>query len=92
VSLTIPSQYGDMIANNVSCILSGGNITLTATTCQINSPYRADIYLNGTVLNTTTTYTITLVGLQNPNMVVSSLYFYFTTYFNNNIYLGQIIC
>lgn len=88
ISITIPIEYGDMRVNNVSCTI---NVPAPAY-CQINTPSRAEIYLNGTVLSTSTTYTVRLVGLQNPNINVSALEFYVTSYFNNNIYLGQKIC
>lgn len=88
ISITIPTQYGDMQVNKVTCTIS-----LPAPAyCQINTPSRAEIYLNGTVLSTNTTYTVKLVGLQNPNIDVSALQFYVTSYFTSNIYQALKIC
>jgi hypothetical protein len=69
ISITIPIEYGDMQANNVTCSIS----VPSPAYCQINTPSRAEIYLSGTVLNINTTYIVTLVGLQNPNIDVSLL-------------------
>ena len=60
--------------------------------CAIQTPSRVDIYANGTEIDSTKTYEITLQGLQNPNEDSSGLIFYATSYFSDNIYLGQKIC
>lgn len=46
VSITIPSQYGNMVSNGVTCTLDG--FSATNAYCLIQTPSRVDIYLNGT--------------------------------------------
>lgn len=46
ISITIPSVYGNMIDNLATCTLRGFNNTNCY--CTINTPYRVDIYMNGT--------------------------------------------
>ncbi len=79
-----------MIENKATCTLMGfGN---TNCYCMINTPYRSDIIANGTELSTTTTYTIQITGLQNPNVDSSNFVLIATSYYVSNIYLGLKIC
>lgn len=90
ISITIPSAYGDMVANGVTCSLVG--FSATNAYCLIQTPSRVDIYMNGSEISKTATYKVVLAGLQNPNQDSSSLIFYVTSYYNDNIYLGYKIC
>ena len=90
LSIIIPSVYGDMVANAATCTLVG--FQNTNCYCKINTPYRVDIYANGTELSPSTTYSIRIAGLQNPNVDSSSFVFIVTSYYVSNIYLGLIIC
>ena len=90
ISITIPSSYGDMVSNGVTCSLSGFNNTNAY--CRIQTTSRVDIYLNGTELSQTSSYEVILAGLQNPNEDSSNLIFYVSSYYDDNIYLGHKIC
>jgi hypothetical protein len=90
LSITIPIQYGDMIANGATCQLIG--FTGTNCYCKIGTPSRIDIYVNGTELSTTKTYSVSISGLQNPNIDSSNFIFIVTSYYVNNIYLALKIC
>jgi hypothetical protein len=79
-----------MVANAATCSLIG--FQNTNAYCMINTPYRVDIYPNGTELSSSTTYSIKITGLQNPNVGSSSFVFIVTSYYVSNIYLGLKIC
>ena len=79
-----------MIANKATCTLIG--FTNTNCYCRIATPSRVDIYANGTELSTTTTYSVQVSGLQNPNVQSNSFTFIVTSYYVQNIYLAQKIC
>lgn len=90
ISITIPTEYGDMVSNGVTCTLVG--FESTNAYCLIQTPSRVDIYVNGSELSKTSTYKVILAGLQNPNQDSSSLIFFVSSYFDENIYLGHKIC
>ena len=90
ISITIPASYGDMAANGVTCQIQG--FEGTNAYCLIETPSRVDIYLNGSELSQTSSYTVILDGLQNPNEDSSSLIFFMTSYFDDNIYENHKIC
>ena len=79
-----------MVANGVTCTLVG--FSSTNAYCLIQTPSRADIYLNGSLLSQTSSYQVILAGLQNPNQDSSTLMFYVSSYYDENIYLGHKIC
>lgn len=79
-----------MIANGATCTLIG--FSNTNCYCSIKTPSRIDIYANGTELSTTTTYSIKITGLQNPNIASSNFVFIVASYYVSNIYLGLTIC
>lgn len=79
-----------MVANLATCTLLG--FTGTNCYCRIATPSRIDIYANGTELSTTSTYSVEITGLQNPNVDSSSFYFIVTSYYEDNIYLSHKIC
>jgi hypothetical protein len=90
LSITLPLAYGDMVANLATCSLQGFNNTNCY--CRIATPSRIDIYANGTELSKTSTYSVIITGLQNPNIDSSNFYFIVTSYYEDNIYLGRKIC
>ena len=90
ISIKIPEPYGDMVSNGVTCALQG--FSATNAYCLIQTPSRVDIYLNGSELSKTSNYKVILAGLQNPNQDSSSLIFYVSSYYDDNIYLGHKIC
>lgn len=90
ISITIPSSYGNMVANGVTCSLSG--FKSSNIYCLIQTASRVDIYLNGTEISTTSSYKVILSGLQNPNEDSSGLIFYVTSYYTDNIYESYKIC
>jgi hypothetical protein len=79
-----------MVANGVTCTLVG--FGATNAYCLIQTPSRADIYLNGSLITQTASYKVVLEGLQNPNQDSSTLNFYVSSYYDENIYLGHKIC
>lgn len=80
LSITIPSEFGNMVTNGVTCTLAG--FSATNAYCLIQTPSRADIYLNGSELIQTSSYKVILDGLQNPNQASSSLFFYVSSYYD----------
>jgi hypothetical protein len=90
LSITLPIEYGNMLTNLATCTLVG--FTGTNCYCRILTPSRVDIYANGTELSTSTTYSVRITGLQNPNVDSSSFAFIVTSYYEQNIYLGRKIC
>ena len=79
-----------MIANKATCTLIG--FTNTNCYCRIMTPSRADIYMNGTELSSTSTFSVQINGLQNPNIDSSNFVFFVSSYYSDNIYLGLKIC
>lgn len=79
-----------MVSNGVTCALEGWSATNAY--CLIQTPSRVDIYLNGSELSRISSYKVILAGLQNPNQDSSSLIFYVSSYYDDNIYLGRKIC
>lgn len=79
-----------MLTNKATCTLVGFGDTNCY--CRINTPSRIDIYSNGTELSTSTTYSVRITGLQNPNIDSSNFVFIVTSYYDQNIYLGLKIC
>lgn len=79
-----------MLANQATCQLIG--FENTNCYCKIATPSRIDIYANGTELSTTTTYSVYVTGLQNPNVQSSNYIFIVTSYYVDNIYLSRKIC
>jgi hypothetical protein len=90
ISITIPTVYGNLISNLATCTLIG--FDNTNCYCRILTPSRIDIYSNGTELSASTTYSIQITGMQNPNVQSSSFVFIVTSYYDSNIYLGLKIC
>jgi len=90
LSITLPLDYGDMIANQATCNLI--NFDSTNCYCKIATPSRIDIYANGTELSSSTTYSLYVTGLQNPNVQSSNYIFIVTSYYLDNIYLSRKIC
>lgn len=79
-----------MIANGATCQLIG--FSSTNSYCSIGTPSRIDIFANGTELSTTATYSVSITGLQNPNIDSSNFIFIVSSYYVDNIYLGLKIC
>ena len=90
ISITIPSAYGNMVSNGVTCSLL--NFNKTSAYCLILTPSRVDVYLNGSELSQTSSYKIVLTGLQNPNEDSSGLIFYVSSYYDDNIYEAHKVC
>lgn len=90
LSIGLPSSYGNMVTNNATCTLIG--FQNTQAYCQINTPSRIDIYLNGTELDQNYSYKINIKGLQNPNADSSTLFFSVASYFESDIYQNKKIC
>lgn len=79
-----------MVTNQATCELIG--FTGTNCYCRIATPSRVDIYSNGTELSSSTTYSVKITGLQNPNIDSSNFVFIVTSYYEQNIYLARKIC
>lgn len=90
ISITIPTVYGNLLTNMATCTLIG--FANTNCYCSILTPSRVDIYANGTELSPSTTYSIQITGMQNPNVQSSNFVFIVTSYYVSNIYLGLKIC
>jgi hypothetical protein len=56
ISISLPAGYGDMVANNATCTLSGFEDTFVY--CRIGTPSRIDLYLNGSELTQNYSYKI----------------------------------
>lgn len=56
ITITIPSSYGNMATNNVTCTLR--KFTNTNAYCMIQTPSRVDIYANGTEFSQNQSYEV----------------------------------
>jgi hypothetical protein len=92
LSILFPSITDSFLALGATCQLST-NFASSAY-CAITVAQRVDIFLGGGApLNSQKSYTLTVFGLNTPNIEnTGALYFTITSYFSSNLQLQEIIC
>jgi hypothetical protein len=92
ITITFPTVYPTLFYLSAQCLLQGGLLSSSLLPyCTIASEYQINIYPNGILLDSASTYTLTITNITNPNQNLSNYTFIASSYYDSNIYSQHII-
>lgn len=91
LTLLFPEEYYSLIKLHSSCHLLGELLASNAS-CWVSSAKTITMSFNGTTLKAGQQYNFLVASVTNPNGIPSGRQFVLQTYFDENTYLGRVVC